>query len=102
MDEWLVSAIYPLCISIYRELVEMKWPWRVSSVESPGHCANSCLEDHAQPNPDLDAIWRLAAGLDLGRRSVLEAEVLLWRICTAKSMPAATIRRALNHDWESS
>lgn len=54
----------------------------------------------AQPDPDLDAIWRIAAGLDLGSRSVLEAEVLMWRICRAKSMPRDATRRALNEDWE--
>jgi len=54
---------------------------------------------YAQPDPDLDAIWRIAAGLDLGSRSVLEVEVLMWRICTAKSMPQDAIRRALNEEW---
>ena len=53
-----------------------------------------------QPDPDLDAIWRLAVGLDLGTRSVLEAEVLLWRICNAKSLSSDLTRRALNSDWE--
>ena len=53
----------------------------------------------AQPDPDLDVIWRIAAGLDLGSRSVLEAEVLMWRICKAKSMPHDAIRRALNEEW---
>jgi hypothetical protein len=51
-------------------------------------------------DPDLDAVWRFAVGLDLGDRSVFEAEVLLWRICHAKSMPREVIERALNEDWE--
>jgi hypothetical protein len=55
---------------------------------------------YVQPDADLDAIWRLAIGLDLGSRSVLEAEVLMWRICNAKSMPRAAIERALNEEWE--
>ncbi len=55
---------------------------------------------YIQPDVDLDAIWRTAIGLDLGSRSVLEAEVLLSRICNAKSMPREAIERALNEDWE--
>jgi len=51
-----------------------------------------------QPDPDVDAIWRTAIGLDLEDRSVLEAEVLLWRICSAKSVPPAAIFRALFED----
>jgi hypothetical protein len=51
-------------------------------------------------DPDLDAIWRLAVGLDLGSRSVLEAEVLLWRICNAKAMSRESMERALNEEWE--
>ena len=54
-----------------------------------------------QPDPDLDAVWRLAVGLDLGSRSVLEAEVLMWRICNAKSLSIDVTRRALNDEWES-
>jgi hypothetical protein len=54
----------------------------------------------ARPDADLDAIWRVAIGLDLGERSVFEAEVLMWRICKAKSMPHDAILRALNEDWE--
>jgi hypothetical protein len=52
------------------------------------------------PDPELDAIWRIVAGLDLESRSVLEAEVLIWRICTAKSVPGAVRHRALNAEWE--
>ncbi len=55
---------------------------------------------YVQPDADLDAIWRLAIGLDLGSRSVLEAEVLIWRICNAKSMPREAVERALNEEWE--
>lgn len=55
---------------------------------------------YAQPDADLDAIWRVAVGLDLGSRSVFEAEVLMWRICKAKSMSHDAVHRALNEDWE--
>lgn len=55
---------------------------------------------YVQPDADLDSIWRLAVGLDLGSRSVLEAEVLMWRICKAKSMPYEAVERALNEEWE--
>ncbi|HSS98010.1 MAG TPA: hypothetical protein VLK33_13310 [Terriglobales bacterium] len=55
---------------------------------------------YVEPDADLDAIWRLAIGLDLGSLSVLEAEVLMWRICNAKSMPREAIERALNEEWE--
>lgn len=55
---------------------------------------------YVQPDADLDAIWRLAVGLDLGSRSVFEAEVLMWRICNAKSMPREAIKHALNEEWE--
>jgi len=60
------------------------------------------LEQSSQPrqDADLDAIWRLAVGLDLGDRSVLEAEVLLWRICQAKSMSRQSTERALSEEWE--
>ena len=55
---------------------------------------------YVSPDPDLHEIWRVAIGLDLGSRSVLEAEVLMWRICNAKNMPRAAIERALNEEWE--
>lgn len=55
---------------------------------------------YVQPDPDLDEIWRVAVGLDLGSRSVLEAEVLMWRICNAKNIPREAIERALNEEWE--
>ena len=50
---------------------------------------------------DLDALWKIELGLDLEGRSVLEAEVLMWRICSAKHVPTAAIRRALREEWES-
>ncbi len=86
----------------YRDLVEKKRPWPRPDANAQARPANGPTKDHActQPDPYLDAIWRLAVGLDLGSRSVLEAEVLMWRICTAKSLPHETIRRALNEDWE--
>jgi len=62
--------------------------------------ANLDKKSRALPDPDVDAIWRVAVGLDLGNRSVLEAEVLLSRICRAKSMPREAIERALNDEWE--
>jgi hypothetical protein len=52
-------------------------------------------DDPLQPDPDADAVWRIAAGLDLESRSVIEAEVLLWRICAAKSLPQDAVRRVL-------
>jgi hypothetical protein len=42
----------------------------------------------------------VAVQLDLEDRSVLEAEVLIWRICAAKSLPPDAIRRALRGEWE--
>jgi hypothetical protein len=57
--------------------------------------------NYLQPDPDLDAIWRLCIGLDLENRSVLEAEVLISRICSAKSVPDSARRRALREEWES-
>ncbi len=52
------------------------------------------------PDPDLDAVWNVAAGLDADDRGPLEAEVLLWRICSAKSIPAKVIQRAMCEDWQ--
>ena len=74
--------------------VDQKHPLRLPEDSDPEK--STCI----QPDPDLDAIWRLAVGLDLGSRSVLEAEVLLWRICKAKSVPSEAIERALNEEWE--
>ena len=70
--------------------------------KQPSHPAEdtSGKSSYVQPDAELDAIWRFAVGLDLGSRSVLEAEVLLWRICKAKAISPDTMNRALNEDWE--
>jgi hypothetical protein len=52
------------------------------------------------PDPDLDAVWKVAAALDVDDRGPLEAEVLLWRICSAKSIPDTVIRRAVSEEWK--
>jgi len=46
--------------------------------------------------PDLEdqQIWRASLGLDLADRTVLEAEVLIWRIVREKS--AILVRQSLN------
>jgi hypothetical protein len=46
--------------------------------------------------PDLDdqQVWRASIGLDLADRTVLEAEVLIWRIVRQKSV--ALIRQSLD------
>jgi len=48
------------------------------------------------PMPDLEdqQIWRASLGLDLADRTVLEAEVLIWRIVREKS--AILVRQSLN------
>lgn len=53
------------------------------------------------PEPELDAVWRIADFIDGDDRGPLEAEVMLWRICSAKSIPDATIRRAISEEWKS-
>src|SRR5437667_12259773 len=96
--KWPKSAITFHLIDAYREPVEKKRTsllWTTNAGLSKNEDS-----DTGHPDPDLDAIWRIAAGLDLGSRSVLEAEVLMWRICTAKSMPPDVIRRAQNQEWE--
>ncbi len=40
-------------------------------------------EQDAGPCLDIHAIWRVSTGLDLADRTVLEGEVLVWRICSA-------------------
>jgi hypothetical protein len=71
------------------------------------HATNAPEDGHSRPvgnlppDPDSDAVWRVAIGLDLEDRGVLEAEALLWRVCCAKSIPEAAIRRALCEEWES-
>jgi hypothetical protein len=79
--------------------VDKKSPTQTTDAKYLSENENSGQEQSAQPDPDLDAIWRVAVGLDLGSRSVLEAEVLMWRICNAKSMPRDAIRKALNEEW---
>jgi hypothetical protein len=80
--------------------VEIKQPLRVLP-KGVKNIPDRCQENgYSQLDPDLDDIWRLAIGLDLGNRSVLEAEVLMWRICKAKSLPRDAMRRALNEEWE--
>jgi hypothetical protein len=71
-------------------------PWPVKACPAP-----VSLPDEKQVALDLDEIWRIAVGLDLGSRSVLEAEVLMWRICNAKASSPDVTRRALNEEWES-
>jgi hypothetical protein len=46
--------------------------------------------------PDLDdqQLWRARIGLDLADRTVLEAEVLIWRIVRQKS--ATLVRQSLD------
>jgi len=47
--------------------------------------------------PDLDdqQIWRACIGLDLDDRTVLEAEVLIWRIVQQRSVTLT--RQSLKH-----
>ena len=47
--------------------------------------------------PDLDdqQIWKACIGLDLADRTVLEAEVLIWRIAQQRSVTLT--RQSLNH-----
>jgi len=95
MAVWPTSAIY----------LASHWclPWTVDQKQTSWLPKDEGVPEkssYAQPDADLDAIWRLAVGLDLGDRSVLEAEVLMWRICNAKSMPRRAIERALNEQWE--
>jgi len=52
-----------------------------------------------EPDPDVEAVWRVAIALDSDDRGPLEAEVLLWRVCSAKSIPDAAIQRALSEEW---
>ena len=59
--------------------------------------------DQAERRPSLDAqaSAEVADGLDVDDPGPLEAEVMLWRICSAKSIPDAAIRRAISEEWES-
>jgi hypothetical protein len=36
--------------------------------------------DFVMPDPEDQAVWNASLGLDLADRTVLEAEVLVWRI----------------------
>jgi hypothetical protein len=49
-------------------------------------------------DPEDQQVWRASIGLDLAERTVLEAEVLIWRIVRQKS--ATQMRHSLNQ-WES-
>ncbi len=64
--------------------------------------ANENSNAHALPQADrdLNAVRRVADGLDAEDRGPLEAEVMLWRICSAKSIPDAAIRQAISEEWE--
>jgi len=41
--------------------------------------------DSLSPDPDDQLYWSASLGLDLAERTVLEAEVLVWRIVQQKS-----------------
>ena len=45
--------------------------------------------DFPMPDPEDQLVWSVSLGLDLADRSVLEAEVLIWRIVRQRS---ATLR----------
>ena len=64
--------------------------------------ANEHSNAHALPQAeaDLDAVRRVADALDVDDPGPLEAEVMLWRICSAKSIPDVAIRRAISEEWE--
>ena len=89
---WPKSAIYLTSCHCRRWTVDPKPPLGTDDASEKS--------SYVPPDADLDAIWRFAIGLDLGSRSVLEAEVLLSRICKAKDMPREAIERALNAEWE--
>jgi hypothetical protein len=42
--------------------------------------------DFLMPDLDDQHLWRVCIGLDLADRSVLEAEVLIWRILQQRSV----------------
>jgi len=46
----------------------------------------NCREQGQGPETDVQAAWRTSLALDLDQRSVLEAEVLLWRIYSKPSV----------------
>jgi len=41
--------------------------------------------DFVMPDPEDQQVWSASLGLDLADRTVLEAEVLIWRILQQKS-----------------
>jgi hypothetical protein len=49
--------------------------------------------DSLMPGPDDQLLWSASLGLDLADRTVLEAEVLMWRIVRQKS---ARMQNSLN------
>ena len=52
------------------------------------------LADFLMPDLDDQQLWRACIGLDLADRTVLEAEVLIWRIVRQKS--ATLMRQSLD------
>ena len=44
--------------------------------------------DFAMPDPEDQEVWNASLGLDLADRTVLEAEVLIWRIVRQRSATA--------------
>jgi hypothetical protein len=51
--------------------------------------------DFPMPGPEDQLYWSASLGLDLADRTVLEAEVLIWRIVRQKS---ALVRSSLNQN----
>jgi len=43
------------------------------------------------PDPEDQQVWSASLGLDLADRTVLEAEVLVWRIVRQKSADAGSV-----------
>jgi hypothetical protein len=50
--------------------------------------------DFLMPALEDQQVWRASIGLDLADRTVLEAEVLIWRVVRRKS--ATLMRQSLN------
>ena len=44
--------------------------------------------DFVMPDPEDQQVWNASLGLDLADRTVLEAEVLVWRIVRQRSADA--------------
>jgi len=66
-------------------MVEKQHPMLHPPTRVPAVLQSRWDEQDAGPCLDMDAIWRVSIGLDLANRTVLEAEVLSWRICFAKA-----------------